>query len=151
MTMKEPPDFLDDAAKEAVHAAKNAAQAVEVARQAQSETATQRAAEIASTLAVERVTEKIIDEQRMGEVVRQQIEHVLSRGSEQQGALILARVPYICQDIKEMKAAIQGIEANIEDKFVTRYEFSPVRMLTYGIVGLLLTATIGAMVAAVLK
>lgn len=37
--MKEPPDFLDEQSKEAIHAAKNAAQAVEIARKEQLESA----------------------------------------------------------------------------------------------------------------
>lgn len=137
--MAEEPIVLDAKEREAVHAQRDAAQAVELVRKKQ------------MVEAVGLATENIPTEERMAEVVREQVEHVLSRGTESQRALILARVPYICQDIKDMRVAIQGIEANIEDKFVTRYEFSPVRMLTYGVAGLLLTATIGAMVAAIFK
>lgn len=143
--------ILDDKAKEAVQAAGDAAHAVEVARQTQLEAAAEFASQKAASLAAEHISQKIVDEGRMGEIMRENVQYVLSRGTESERALILARVPYICADIKDMKASIQAIEKNIEDKFVTRYEFSPVRMLAYGLAGLLLTATVGAMVAAIIK
>lgn len=137
--MTDDPVVLDQKEREAVHAAREAAQADLMARKVQIQ-------EVAS-----KITENIPDEQRMAEVVREQVEHVLAKGTEQERAMIYARVPYICQDIKDIRKSIEGIEANIEDKFVTRYEFSPVRMLAYGLAGLLLTATVGAMVAAIFK
>lgn len=143
------PIVLDDKAREAVHAARNAAQAVEEARQTQLEAAAEFASQKAAALAADKISQKIVDEERMAHIIKEQVENVLARGTEQDKTAILVRVPYICQDIKEMKASIGAIEKNIEDKFVTRYEFSPVRMLAYGVAGLLLTATVGAMVAAV--
>lgn len=97
----EEPIILDEKSREAVHAQRNAAQAVEVARKVQIQ-------EVA-----DKVTEFIPDEHQMARIMREQIENVLARGTEQDKAMVLARVPFICQDIKNIDTRLTSIEGNL--------------------------------------
>lgn len=125
---------LPEASHEAVHAARNAAQALELSRQRQ------------------------IDS--MGDIVQERIERVLARGSEQERSIILARVPYICQDIKNINAVLSNIQgmmeqvkidldakdARNESKYVNQDQFWPVRVIAYGFSGTILTAFAGGLI-----
>lgn len=123
---------LDQQAREAVHAARNAAQAVEVARQTQMNTAIESAA-----------VAKQVDERRMGEIMRAQIVDVLASGTESDRAIVLARVPYICADIKE-------INANLKVLTETLSTYSVIKALVFGCAGLILTSVVGALIALVI-
>lgn len=67
----------------------------------------------AALSAAERIAAKLLDEERLGEMIRKQMYDVLARGTEHEKAVILARVPYICQDIKNIDARLLSIEGNI--------------------------------------
>ena len=115
---------LDQTSHDAVQAARKLQHAVELARQTQMERAS------------------MDSEARMGEIFREQLVDVLSRGTEKDRALILARVPYIC-------AEITGINHNLEiikEKLV----YAPlIQKLVFGMVTIILTAVVGALVALV--
>ncbi len=138
MIEESPEVVLDPKAREAVHAARDAAYAIELARQVQiakfSEESSQRAAEATSA----RLEEKIVDETRLSQIVRQQLINVLSKGSEQEKSLILARVPYICQDIKNINANLE----ELKDAFST---YPLIKTLVFGFVGLILVSVVGAL------
>ena len=51
---------------------------------------------------------------------------------------------YIKRDIAEIKATIRA-------DYVTREEFSPIKNIVYGLVGIILTSVIGALVALVIQ
>lgn len=55
----------------------------------------------------------------------------------------VTRIPLICQ-------SIVGIDKKL-DELVTRQEFWPVRTLVYGITGLLLSGTVGALLMLLFK
>lgn len=59
-------------------------------------------------------------------------------------ATIKTDLEYIKRDIGEIKQTLKA-------DYVTREEFSPIRSIVYGMVGLILTAVIGALVALVIK
>lgn len=62
-----------------------------------------------------------------------------NKGVEAQLAVMANNIEHIRKDICEMK-----------ESFVTRIEFTPVRKIVYGIVGLVLTAVFGALVGLVI-
>lgn len=140
---------VDAASRDAVHAQKNAAQKVETARQVQMEETAYNAA----SQVVERV----------GDIMQARMEHVLSMGTEKEKALILARVPYICQDIKEINKKFDVILGKMEEvkkdlsekddandkKYVNHDQFGPVQKVVYGLIGLVLTAVGAAVIALV--
>lgn len=146
---------LPDVSREAVHAAKDAAQAVEMAREVQ----TTRVAEVTA----QKVSENI------GDILQSRIEHVLARGTETDKAIILARVPYICQDIKQINRALQDIVKMIEKnrndredrddkiaianekRYVNQDQFWPFKwvLITTGTV--VLTTLAGALLAQILQ
>ncbi len=134
---------LDDAAKEAVHAAKNAAQAIEVARQVQFEHASADAAQKAAMMASEQVRKKIVDEVRMGEIMRDAVQHVLTQGTDSERELIIARVPYICEEIR-------NINVNLE-RIVRSQTYSPlVEKLVFGFVIMIMVAVVGGLIGLVI-
>lgn len=100
---------------EAINATKNAAEAVERAR----------AAQLAAAVT--------LTEERMANIVKHQVENVLATGSEQEKSIILARVPYICQDIKNFNArgerveqAVQDIREMLEDKYAKKSDMTSI-------------------------
>lgn len=107
---------LSDASREAVHTARDAAQALEVARQMQ-----------------------IIDRTEMAAIIREQLTAVLAGGSEHERELILARVPYICNDIKTINTNI----AKLTDMLGT---YPIIRNLVFGGAGMILTAVMSALI-----
>ncbi len=133
---------LPESSREAVHAAKNAAQAIELARQVQSHETADKAAHIAADLAAAKVQEKIIDREEMAVIIREQMISVLSSGSDHERELILARVPYICNDIK-------AINANIAKLTEVLGTYPVVKNLVFGGAGMILTAVVGALIALV--
>ncbi len=136
---------LDEKAKEAVTAAKNAAYAVELARQAQISNFAVETAQKAAEVASERIKEKIIDEQRMAIIVKHQVENVLLKGTEQERSMILARVPYICQDIKKTDGRLENIEQSIQDIKENVSTFPLIQKLVFGLVGAILAGAVSAM------
>lgn len=53
-------------------------------------------------------------------------------------------VGYIRDDVKEIKYSLQ-------QNYVTKDQFDPVRKIVYGLVGLILVAVVGALLALVVK
>ncbi len=109
------------ASEVAVHKAKNAQQAIEVARQIQMQEVIQQM-DIKIADAVERGFKAGVDEKRYIDVTR---------------------IPLICQSIVSIDSKL--------DKLVSKEEFWPVKTLVYGITGLMLSGVIGALLVLVLK
>jgi hypothetical protein len=132
------PPELSLEAKEAIHRAKNAAQAVEISRENQV--------------------------QSIADIVQERFEHVLSRGTEQEKSIILARVPYICQDIKQINSKFDTILEKMEEvkndldkkdeknesKFLTKEQFGPFRWALMIIGSVVITTVVGSLLANVL-
>ncbi len=145
---------LPDASRTAVHAARDAAQAVELAREIQ----TNRAAEAA----VSKVSQDI------GDILQNRIEHVLAKGTEQEKSIILARVPYICQDIKGINAALADIvkmmaqvkkdlddkdaktQAENDKKYVNQDQFGPFKWALMIVASVVITTLAGAVLAQII-
>lgn len=54
-------------------------------------------------------------------------------------------------DLDYIKRDIADIKATIRTDYVTREEFSPIKSIVYGLVGIIMTAVVGALVALVIK
>jgi len=59
-------------------------------------------------------------------------------------SLIKRDIEYIQKDVKEIKE-------KLESRYVTKEEFDPIKRIVYGMVGVILLAVVGALVALVLK
>jgi predicted nucleotide-binding protein (sugar kinase/HSP70/actin superfamily) len=145
---------LPEASHEAVHAARDHAQKVEMARQMQ----TTEAAEAAAFAVSENI----------GDILQSRIEHVLAKGTEQEKSIILARVPYICQDIKNINKSldkiVEMIQKNRTDheadekktmeindkKYVNQDQFSPFKWALVTIATVVITTLAGAILAQVI-
>lgn len=131
-------DDVPQASHEAIYAAKNAAQALEIARQEQMN--------------------------NLGDIVQERFEHVLALGTEQEKSIVLARVPYICQDIKDIKGSLQGIsdkmdrvktdldakDEKFEKKYLTQEQFAPYKWVMGIIGGVVITTVVAALLANIL-
>lgn len=53
-------------------------------------------------------------------------------------------------DLGYIKADIAEIKGKLDNKFVTREAFEPIKLIVFGLVGLILTSVVGAIVALVL-
>lgn len=134
------PVVLDEKGREAVHAARDAAFAIEVTRQAQARDMMDKAASVA----VEVAAQKVIDERRMGQIVQERVEHVLSMGTERERAVVLARVPYICAEITNINSMLEEIRE--------RTTYMPlIQKLVFGLVGMCLVGFMGALSMLVFK
>ena len=51
----------------------------------------------------------------------------------------------------ELNASLKSLETKVDSHFVTHAEFEPIKKLVYGMVGLILIAVMGALVALVVK
>ena len=58
--------------------------------------------------------------------------------------VIATKIEYIARDISD-------IRVKLEDNYVTRDEFAPIKQIVYGMVSVILLAVVGAIVALVLR
>jgi hypothetical protein len=54
-------------------------------------------------------------------------------------------------DVRHMQEALEEIKEKLDSKYVTVEAFAPVKTLVFGLVGLILVAVVGALVALVLR
>ncbi len=127
-TSKNLPPEVIDASLEAVHAAKNAAQAVETARAVQ------------AAALHENTTQSLV------EALRQ----VFGEGQERQRFIDITRIPLICQSIIQMGDDLKEINKKIDSKFVTNEAFTPVKLIAYGLVSLTMLTVLGAILSSVI-
>jgi hypothetical protein len=61
------------------------------------------------------------------------------------------KIAVIQNDVDYLKGRVDEISDKLDDKFVTQTEFDPIRKLVYGIVALILTAVVGALLSFVIN
>lgn len=123
----------EQASAEAIHKAKNAQQAIELARAAQMYEAVEMSAQKTRSAMVDALKE-VMDENRNIDTV----------GSKSVNINVVANdIAYIKRDVAEIKDKLEG-------EYVTKAEFAPVKMLIFGAVGLVLTSVVGALITLVI-
>lgn len=60
-------------------------------------------------------------------------------------------IAVIANDISYIKSDISDIKSKLEKDYVTRPELDPIKKIVYGLVGLILTGVVGALLALVLQ
>ena len=63
----------------------------------------------------------------------------------------VSRIPLICKSIIDTSARLQGIEKRLDDHYVSKEEFGPVKQIVYGLISLILVAVVGALLALVIR
>jgi len=66
-------------------------------------------------------------------------------------AVMNERMKGIECNISEIKKSLDGIVQRLDDAYVTKVEFQPVRAVVYGLVGLILTAVTSTIIYVVIK
>lgn len=134
---------LPAAAREAVHAARNAQQTIEVARAIQ----IQEAADHAAEKAAQRTKTDMLD--ALMEVFGND-----NKKDPAQMSVLVQRVPLLCrnveqthQDIGEIKESLKELKDVVDRKYVTIEMFSPVKLISYGTVAFLTSVCLAALVS----
>jgi len=60
------------------------------------------------------------------------------------------QIAVMATDISYIKKSVEEISKKIGEDFVTKDEFEPVKRIVYGLVGLILVAVVGAVLALVI-
>lgn len=81
------------------------------------------------------------------EEIKQAVIEAFSVGVDNKRFIDVSRIPLICQSINQIGIDIKEIKESI----VTKEEFTPVKTLVYGMVGLALSAIVGALLMLVIK
>jgi len=61
------------------------------------------------------------------------------------------KIAVICNDMEYVKKTLEKIDRRLELDYITKTEFEPIKKIVYGLVMLVLTAVVGAIVSLVLK
>ena len=78
------------------------------------------------------------------------LRQVFGENTESQRFVDVTRIPLICKSIVDMHENIKEIKNKLNDDFITKDQFSPVRTLVYGAVGMVLVSVFGALIALVI-
>lgn len=60
------------------------------------------------------------------------------------------KLAVISNDISYIKDDIRDIKSKLNAKYITRTEFEPIKKIVYGVVAIILTAVVGAIVGLVI-
>lgn len=61
------------------------------------------------------------------------------------------QIALIASDVNYIKGDVQEIKSTLKSSYVTTDQFEPVKKIVYGLVGLILVAVVGALLALVVK
>jgi hypothetical protein len=61
------------------------------------------------------------------------------------------KLAVIQKDLEYIKCSVEEIKGKLDKEYVTQDEFTPVKNIVYGIVGLILTSVVGALITLILK
>ncbi len=118
----------------------------------------------ADAVEVSRVAQLQAHDEKTRELFEQAISNAFGEYKDQQRFIDLKRVPLICAQIvnihdnlAEIKEMMQQVKLDLDEKdkrneerYVNRDQFDPVQKIVYGVVALILTAVVGALIALVL-
>lgn len=136
------PDDLSEEAKEAIHQTRNAQQAVELAREVQNK-------QLVEDTAL-----------RTRDSVLEGLKEIFSDDAKDPGKMtvLTQRVPLLCQNVEQTHKEIGEINTKldklsdlIDRKYVTIEKFTPTQLIAYGLVGLLGTAAVAALVSKIIS
>ena len=83
----------------------------------------------------------------MKEKIQEAVDSALSANLGGKRYIDITRVPLICQSIIGIHTEIKELKTNLDKKYVTRDSFFPVKIIVYGIVGIVMTAALGRLLA----
>src|SRR4051794_8123017 len=63
-----------------------------------------------------------------------------SRGVEEKRFIDVGRIPFICDDLHGIHESLKSMDAKLDEKFVTKEQFFPVRVIVFGAVIIILIA-----------
>ena len=63
---------------------------------------------------------------------------------------VMRELEIITDNIHDIRASIVKIEERMEEKYVSKVEFEPIKNIVYGLVGTILLAFIGAVISLVI-
>ena len=64
---------------------------------------------------------------------------------------VATSVALIVNDIGYIKHSMEEIKDALKNEYVTKSEFSPVKLIAFGFVGIIITAVLGSLIALVVR
>lgn len=64
---------------------------------------------------------------------------------------IETKIAVMANDVKRIKDDVHEVKRKLEADYITRTEFDPVKKIVYGLVALVLTGVIGALITLIIK
>jgi len=64
---------------------------------------------------------------------------------------VATSVALIVKDIGYIKDGMDEIKDTLKNEYVTKVEFSPVKQITFGFVGMIIVAVLGSLIALVIR
>lgn len=55
------------------------------------------------------------------------------------------------KDVQYIRDTVQKIETNLEADYITRIEFEPIKKIVYGLIALVLTMVLGAVLSLIIR
>lgn len=109
------PTLLDEKSREAIHAQRDAAQAVEFARKAQIDNATESAATAAANLAARQIADKIVERKEMVQLINEAVMKGFSFEDDdgRRRFIDVTKEKLICQSIITIDKRLSSIEMNL--------------------------------------
>lgn len=65
-----------------------------------------------------------------------------------QNGVLLARID---ERVVQLQADVKRLQETMESRFITREEFQPIRLVVYGLVGIVLLSFIGALATLIIR
>lgn len=69
-----------------------------------------------------------------------------SRGVQEKRFIDVGRIPFICDDLHGIHASLTEMNEKLDQKYVTKEQFSPVRVIVFGAALMVLVAFFGAVI-----
>lgn len=83
--------------------------------------------------------------------IEEGVEKALSANVGRKRYIDVSRIPLICQSIVGIHQNLETINTKLDNKYVTKESFSPVRTIVYGMIGIILTSVIIGILSLVIK
>jgi len=79
------------------------------------------------------------------------IAQFFDRGVQEKRYIDVGRIPFICDDLHGIHETLNKIEDKLDEKYVTKEDYRPVKAIVYGAVGLILTSVMIALIALIIR
>lgn len=99
----------------------------------------------ASKVAVELVHQSKTNDERVTKLLTDALKDAFGEHVSSGRFVDVARIPLICKSIVDTNERLKEIADKLDNAYVTKEAFNPVKSIVYGLVGLILVSVVGAL------